>query len=377
MSAEKLNPIPTDRDRVLQDLLTKREIFGEITRFEASGISKEGSLYFTGDSERLGSFFVKSVVLNQANPAELERNGQLGEYLSSKTIKGEGIFTKQYAYIKGSAFTSFVYEYLEIDLSRLIMRLKHSPDDEYPDAFEMRRIVEYTAEAVNFIHTVDDGNIVHRDLSASNILFPSDTKFFPRIHDFGISNFVTGNDAPVNMGTLEYMAPEAIMGKENSQFSDQYALVIDHYLLLSHGMYPLRAENEAAFYIYDNSPSNNLTIIDREVADEEKRNEAMRQEMRAHLARESYVPLTPEVAPREYIRVLDELNEVFKKALQRKPSNRFASVKEYKDALLDAMKKALLASLQNGEQESPPSSPKEGKDNPLNKLRGLFGGKKE
>lgn len=76
--------------------------------------------------------------------------------------------------------------------------------------------------------------VVHRDLKPTNIMI--DTEGNVRIMDFGISRIlkekgITG--AGVMIGTLEYMSPEQVEGKDIDQRSDIYSLGIIFYEMIT------------------------------------------------------------------------------------------------------------------------------------------------
>jgi serine/threonine protein kinase len=64
--------------------------------------------------------------------------------------------------------------------------------------------------------------ILHRDLKPNNILFDADDR--PRIADLGLACRLDDADALAeNVGTGQYMAPEALRGKSRTQRDDLYA----------------------------------------------------------------------------------------------------------------------------------------------------------
>ncbi|MHB2019665.1 MAG: serine/threonine-protein kinase [Candidatus Xenobia bacterium] len=85
-------------------------------------------------------------------------------------------------------------------------------------------------DAMQYAH---ERGVVHRDLKPGNVLFTRDGR--PRISDFGLAR---GDDLPsltTNncMGTPLYMAPELFNGQPATPQSDQYALGIMAYEMLS------------------------------------------------------------------------------------------------------------------------------------------------
>jgi serine/threonine-protein kinase len=110
-------------------------------------------------------------------------------------------------------------------------------------ADEVATIVLQIADAVHAAHAV---GIVHRDLKPDNVMYDPDTRAV-KLLDFGIA---TDTDmAPEQrltragffVGTLMYVAPEALSGELVSPAADQYSLATIAYLLLT-GCLPFTAK---------------------------------------------------------------------------------------------------------------------------------------
>jgi len=96
-------------------------------------------------------------------------------------------------------------------------------------------MLEQLAGALDYAHA---RGIIHRDLKPANILF-SDTDQ-PVIVDFGLAQLVqtgrgsiTDVEASTISGTLAYMAPEQLANEKTSGYTDQYALAVITYELLT------------------------------------------------------------------------------------------------------------------------------------------------
>ncbi len=77
------------------------------------------------------------------------------------------------------------------------------------------RILEQVADGLDYLHTKCKPKIVHRDLTANNVLLNQNTSsagFTAKIADFGLSRFVESIETVVSMtrmrGTRYYSAPE-------------------------------------------------------------------------------------------------------------------------------------------------------------------------
>lgn len=104
---------------------------------------------------------------------------------------------------------------------------------------EVGEIVGQIADAVQAAH---DAGIVHRDLKPDNVMWDPETRRV-KLLDFGIA---AAADQPADerltragffVGTLMYVAPEALSGAMVSPAADQYSLATIAYFLLS-GCHP-------------------------------------------------------------------------------------------------------------------------------------------
>lgn len=109
---------------------------------------------------------------------------------------------------------------------------------------EVATIVQQIAEAVNAAHLA---GIVHRDLKPENLMYDSESRSV-KLLDFGIA---TSTDVAPDerltragffVGTLMYVAPEALSGEVVTPAADQYSLATIAYLLLS-GVLPYTAKS--------------------------------------------------------------------------------------------------------------------------------------
>jgi serine/threonine protein kinase/tetratricopeptide (TPR) repeat protein len=88
--------------------------------------------------------------------------------------------------------------------------------------------------------------VIHRDLKPSNVMV--DTSGRVVVMDFGLARTVGGDGMTrtgMMVGTMEYMSPEQAMGKELDAASDQFAVGLIFYELLS-GSVPYHAESAIA-----------------------------------------------------------------------------------------------------------------------------------
>ncbi len=138
--------------------------------------------------------------------------------------------------------------------------------------------------------------VIHRDLKPSNVMRDQSGRVV--IMDFGLARTVQGDgmtQTGMMIGTMEYMSPEQAMGKELDARSDQFAVGLIFYELLS-GFIPFQADSAIA------------SLVKR--------------------TQEGAVPLLDVDAG-----IPAELSNIVAKCLERDPEARFASLRELIDEL--------------------------------------------
>lgn len=146
--------------------------------------------------------------------------------------------------------------------------------------------------------------IIHRDLKPANIMISQDGEV--KIMDFGIARIRNSQRLTQHgksVGTLEYMAPEQIQGKEGDELTDIYAAGNILYELLS-GQTPFKSNTD--YHL-----------------------------MKAKL--EEKPPLLPALAS-----LPQQLQQVIFKALERNPENRFPDIRTFKTAIQKSIVTPLL-----------------------------------
>lgn len=134
---------------------------------------------------------------------------------------------------------------------------------EYVEGTPIESIIENTngpiseQRCINIFKQVLEGfsyahkrGIVHRDIKPANIVLqPDDT---PKILDFGIAKIIEGDvkltQTGTRMGSVVYMSPEQVMGRDVDQRSDIYSLGVTLFEMLS-GKLPYDTRTESEFDI--------------------------------------------------------------------------------------------------------------------------------
>ncbi len=173
-------------------------------------------------------------------------------------------------------------------------------------ADEVARIIPQIADAVHAAHVV---GIVHRDLKPDNVVYDPATKQV-KLLDFGIA---TDTDiAPEQrltragffVGTLMYVAPEALSGELVSPAADQYSLATIAYLLLT-GCLPFTAKTP--------------------------------REMFSQLLSQPPIPLN---AARPNLRFSAAVEQVIMRGLSKDPRQRYTDTVSFAKDLVEALSKA-------------------------------------
>lgn len=150
-----------------------------------------------------------------------------------------GNIAQVYDYGEDAGTAYLVMELVEGEpLSRIIAERAPMPE---ADA------VHLLVQAANALHAAHAKGIVHRDVKPANIVV--DDEFVSKLTDFGIARALDASSmtrAGEVMGTPQYLAPEAAMGKEATAESDIYSLGVVAFQLLT-GRLPFEADTAVGF----------------------------------------------------------------------------------------------------------------------------------
>ncbi len=192
---------------------------------------------------------------------------------------------------------------------------------------EVATVVRQIADAVHAAHVND---IVHRDLKPENLMYDPASRTV-KLLDFGIATAtdITPDErltrAGFFVGTLMYVAPEALSGEIVTPAADQYSLACIAYLLLT-GVLPYTAK----------SP----------------------REMFTQLLSQPPIPLNKAKPGLTYSSAVEA---VIMRALAKDPKSRYPSVLDFASALTDALASS--------------SVPKASEPGLLSRVKGIFRGR--
>ena len=172
--------------------------------------------------------------------------------------------------------------------SNLSNRLEQPPR---LDRAACARVLREAASALDYAHK---RGVVHRDVKPANLLMTDDGRV--KVADFGIaklSGSTTMTATGMLMGTVEYMSPEQIRGETVDGRSDQYSLAVVAYQLVT-GKRPFQADST-------------ITL--------------------AHMI--VYEQPTPASAARQVPPVTLNVDRVLARALDKRPTARYATCSEF------------------------------------------------
>jgi serine/threonine-protein kinase len=193
-------------------------------------------------------------------------------------------------------------------------------------AAEAATIVAQIADAVQAAH---NAGIIHRDLKPDNVMYDAETRQ-AKLLDFGIAadSDMTSEErltrAGFFVGTLMYVAPEALSGALVTPAADQYSLATIAYYLLT-GCFPYLGKNQREIF--------------------------------TQLLSQPPIPLN---AARRELRFPKAVEEVVMRGLSREPERRFTDVVTFASALTRAI-------------EAPPDSEDKRKAGLFGRMRTILG----
>jgi serine/threonine protein kinase len=114
------------------------------------------------------------------------------------------------------------------------------------DSMSIEQVIEYAIQIGTALQAAHNKEVVHRDVKSDNIMITSTNQI--KVMDFGLAKLkgtVRLTKSSSTVGTLAYMAPEQIEGKEIDARSDIFSFGVVLYEMLT-GKLPFRGEYESA-----------------------------------------------------------------------------------------------------------------------------------
>jgi serine/threonine protein kinase/tetratricopeptide (TPR) repeat protein len=114
------------------------------------------------------------------------------------------------------------------------------------EELDLDRIVGIAIQLCDGLHSAHTAGVIHRDIKPSNIIIDSSGR--PRLLDFGLATVKGGEHLTKTgstLGTVGYMSPEQIEGKETDARSDLFSLGVVLYELIANKS-PFRRDDETA-----------------------------------------------------------------------------------------------------------------------------------
>lgn len=95
-------------------------------------------------------------------------------------------------------------------------------------SWAIRKVLDGTCKGLIYLHSNTPSPIIHRDLKSANILL--DDSFNVKICDFGLARLRDFSvQMTANVGTVQWMAPEVLLGKSYAESADIYSLGMVNY----------------------------------------------------------------------------------------------------------------------------------------------------
>ena len=212
------------------------------------GSGNHGRFYLARPPQRLGideEFVAVKVLDRNANEADFERIAT--ELRIFHAVRSEHLVRIHDAGSDGGLLFYAMPYYAEGSLDAPAITL--TTDDE----------VRIVADAARGAHDLHENGVVHRDIKPANILIEGGGG---RLADLGLARLLSPGMTSTGIGpigSIEYMSPDAILGKRASRATDLWALGVTlHHVLADTGIYgeiPGTNVMEAFTYVLRTSPT--------------------------------------------------------------------------------------------------------------------------
>mmetsp|Transcript_4303 Transcript_4303/g.6621 ORF Transcript_4303/g.6621 Transcript_4303/m.6621 type:complete len:349 (-) Transcript_4303:75-1121(-) len=202
---------------------------------KALGRGKFGNVYLAREKKSKFVVALKVIFKGQLQAAGVEH--QLRREIEIQSHLQHSYILRLYGYFYDQARVYLILEYCSRgELYKELQKSGH---------FSERKTAHYVkmvAEALIYCHSKA---VIHRDLKPENILIASDGS--TKLSDFGWAVHAPSSRRTTMCGTLDYLSPESVEGKEHGKEVDLWALGVLAYELLT-GKCPFEAKGSSQTY---------------------------------------------------------------------------------------------------------------------------------
>lgn len=286
--------------QVLKEVLVPPESAGGLIEARLQGLDEEGALlYYEGMKER-----ALEEVLMMRHLFKYDEFVKIHDYKVCKLDKGQNDFGWM----------------LFILMERLVPFKKKLIDE----GITISELYRLGADMCRALIALKNEGILHRDIKPENIFYDAKSKSY-KLGDFGISYYkARETEAKGQPGTLTYMSPEVYKGKRFSFEDDLYAVGMLLYKLLNDNRIPFLTG-----YPIPYSPI--------------ERNQAMNKRFQGEEIPPASIYAWAESGKHPSLVVKEgelqracELERIARRAIDANPNNRFGSVEEMYDEIVNA-----------------------------------------
>jgi len=204
--------------------------------------SPRSQIYLARDIESNQELILKTPSINfMDDPWHLD--GFIREEWIGQRLKHPGLM-KTYQFNRPKKFLYFTTEYIKGLTLRQWMQQNPSPDIN-----EVINYIEQIASALRAMHRQD---VIHQDLKPENIMINEKNRIkiidFGAVHAAGLAEITSVLQRQQPEGTLNYTAPEYLMGEKGSKRSDIFSLSVIAYELLT-GKLPYKEKKTNKFQL--------------------------------------------------------------------------------------------------------------------------------
>lgn len=230
---------------------------GQFQIEEELGVGGMGTVYKARDTRLNRYVAIKALhphVLRDSQAYRRFKNeAQVSAQLSNPNV------ATLYDFIKEKDQSYLIMEY--IDGITIEERLKREGE------LSVEETIHLSKQILNGLSEAHRLNILHRDLKPANVMIKAGN--YAKLMDFGIARLETATRLTANnkvIGTVEYMAPELLKGKEPSKASDLYAVgVLIYEMLTGKTLFVAKSEAALVYSIVNEKPKLDLSGVPPEL----------------------------------------------------------------------------------------------------------------